>query len=86
MSSCDLESTNVQNLAERGLSSFLRAVGEDAPDKDLQTAGDCWIRAIETTDWIPGESTDRFIRRVTIHALAIDAGPIKSEMPAAQLF
>ena len=70
MRTCNLASTNLESLAERGLSSFLRAVGEGASGEDLERAGDCWIRAMERTEWGAGESADRFIRRVTVRALA----------------
>ncbi|MGA2168563.1 MAG: hypothetical protein ABSG62_10145 [Terracidiphilus sp.] len=73
MDSSVLVSTSLESVAERGLSSFLQAIAEVAPDEDLQKAGDCWIRALETTDWRPGESSDSFICHVTINALAITA-------------
>ena len=73
MRTCDLASTNLESLAERGLSSFLRAVGEGASGADIERAGDCWIRAMESTEWGAGENADRFIRRVTVRALAGEA-------------
>ena len=73
MGSSDLLSANLQSIAERGLSSFLQAIAGIAPDEDLQKAGDCWIRALEATDWSSGESSDRFICHVTINALAVTA-------------
>jgi len=73
MNSSDLASTNPEFIAERGLSSFLQAIAEVAPDEDLQKASDCWIRALETTDWRIGESSDRFVCHVTIYAMAIIA-------------
>jgi hypothetical protein len=51
----------------------LQAIAEVQPDEDLQKAGDCWIRALETTEWKRGESSDSFICHVTINALAIAA-------------
>jgi hypothetical protein len=66
-------SSDLQSIAERGLSSFLQAVAEVTPDEDLKKAGECWIRAMETTDWNPGEGADRFICHVTANALAICA-------------
>jgi hypothetical protein len=73
MGSSNLLPDNLQLIAEGGLSSFLRAIAEVAPDEDLEKAGECWIRAMEATDWNPAESTDRFICRATINALAIAA-------------
>jgi hypothetical protein len=73
MESSDFLSPSLQTIAERGLSSFLQAIAEVAPEEDLQKAGDCWIRALKTTDWRPGETSDRFICDVTINALAITA-------------
>jgi hypothetical protein len=73
MDSSDLVSTSLESVAERGLSSFLQAIAGIAPDEDLQKAGDCWIRALEATDWSSGESSDRFICHVTINALAVTA-------------
>jgi hypothetical protein len=83
MSSLNLDSTHLQSMAERGLSSFLRAFAGNTPNEDLQVATDCWIRAVETTGCSPGETAERFIRRVTIQALAINAGQVQSKMPAA---
>jgi len=73
MGSSDLLSANLQSIAERGLSSFLQAIAEGQPDDDLRKASDCWIRAMETTDWSPGVSADKFICQVTINAMAISA-------------
>jgi hypothetical protein len=58
-----------ESIAERGLCAFLRAIAEAAPGADLKRAGDYWIRALERTAWEPGESAERFIRHVTIHAM-----------------
>lgn len=69
----DSMSTNLESIAERGLSSFLQAISAVAPDEDLQKASDCWIRALETTDWSASESSDRFVCQVTINAMAIIA-------------
>jgi hypothetical protein len=74
MISCQLESTDLRELAEQGLSSFLLAVGEGASDEEILRTGDCWIRAFESTHWSPAQRPERFIGRVTIKALAIRAG------------
>jgi hypothetical protein len=57
-------------IAERGLSSFLNAIAESSPGADLEVASDCWLRALEATTWNPEENAERFVRRVTIKALA----------------
>ena len=85
MNPYELATVELESVAERGLSSFLQAFAHPAPDENLQKIGDCWIRAIETTDWSPGESADKFICHVTINALAIHAGRIKSKLLPAQL-
>jgi hypothetical protein len=60
---------SLQPISERGLGSFLQALAEVTPDEDLQEASDCWVHALEVADWSPGESSERFICRVTINAL-----------------
>jgi hypothetical protein len=62
--------SDMHSIAERGLSSFLNAIAESSPGTDLEVASDCWIRAMETTTWNPEEGAEKFVRRVTIKALA----------------
>jgi hypothetical protein len=62
--------SDMHSVAERGLSSFLNAIAESSPGADLEVASDCWIRAMETTTWNPEESAEKFVRRVTVKALA----------------
>jgi len=78
MSSSHLTSSSLQSIAERGLCSFLRALAEVAPSVDPQRACDCWIRAVEKTEWSPDESADRFICHVTACAMASCAEQIPS--------
>jgi hypothetical protein len=70
MAFSDLPATDLQAIAERGLSSFLRAVARVVPGTDLEDAADCWLRAVESTEWDPKMSSDRFIVQITINALA----------------
>jgi hypothetical protein len=58
-----------ESIAERGLCAFLLAIAEATPGADLKKAGDCWIRALERTEWKSSESAERFIRHVTIRAM-----------------
>jgi hypothetical protein len=64
---------SLQPISERGLGSFLQALAEVTPDEDLQEVSDCWVHALEVEDWSLGESSERFICRVTINALEIIA-------------
>lgn len=73
MTSSRLQSAKLQSIAERGLGAFLLALAKVAPDEDRQKALDCWIRALETTEWRHGESSDAFIRHITINARALAA-------------
>jgi len=73
MVTSDLSCASLQSISERGLGSFLRALAEVAPHEDLQKASDGWVRALEVTEWSAGESSERFIRRITINALEITA-------------
>jgi hypothetical protein len=70
MASSELQATDWQVIAERGLSSFLRAVACVIPGTDLEDAGDCWIGAMASTQWDPRMSPERFIVQITISALA----------------
>lgn len=74
MVSSDLLSASLQLIAERGMSSFLQATDEAISGIDMQRAIDCWIGAVETTDWIPEMGSERFVRLVTAKALATCAG------------
>lgn len=67
--SSNLMLATLQAIAERGLSSFLQAIAAVAPEIDLQQAADCWIRAVEGTDWNPEMSSETFISQITIGAL-----------------
>ncbi len=73
MTTSDLLCANLQFISERGLSSFLQAIAEIVPDIDLSDASDCWMRAVESTDWVTGMSAERFIRQVAMNALASSA-------------
>jgi hypothetical protein len=75
METSDSWCEGLQSISELGLGSFLQALAEVTPDENLQKASDCWVRALEFTDWSPGESSERIICRVTINALEIMTEP-----------
>lgn len=68
----NMDSVNLQSIAERGLGAFLEAVADSSAGIDLWKASDAWIRALETTAWNPGDSAEKFISRVTRHALTMN--------------
>lgn len=63
-------SAGLEKAAERELKAFRQAVTEGFPSQDLEDASSIWLHSMETLEWKPEFTTEKFLRKVTIQAVA----------------
>ena len=70
MANTSFLSAGLEKAAERELKAFRQAVAEGFPSQDLDDASSIWLRSMEAIDWKPEFTAEKYLRKVTIQAVA----------------